>query len=67
MCVEIVGSVYQVEDHNCLHELDVVDVTITVQIFIVTIIRDIRTCIHIQLTQDIILLQNIFMQNYECN
>jgi hypothetical protein len=33
-----------------------VTVTVTVQTFIVTIIRDIRTCICIQLTQNIVLL-----------
>jgi len=43
------------------------NVTVTVQIFIVTIIRDIRMCICIQLTQNIILLQNIPLQSHDCN
>jgi hypothetical protein len=43
------------------------DITVTVQTFIVTINRDIRTCIHVQLTQNIILLQNIPMQSHDCN
>jgi hypothetical protein len=42
-------------------------ITVTVQTFIVTIIRDIRTYIHIYLTQNIVLLQNIPMQSYDCN
>ena len=43
------------------------DITVSVQTFIVTIIRDIRTCIHIKLMQNIVRLQNILMQSHDCN
>jgi hypothetical protein len=43
------------------------DITLTVHTFIVTIIRDIRACICIKLTQNIILLQNIPTQGHDCN
>jgi len=53
-----------VEDRNLI---SCGDVTVTVQTFIVTIIRDIRMCICILLTQNIALLQNIPTQSHECN
>jgi len=43
------------------------NITVTVQTFTVTIIRDNKTCIRIQLTQNIVLLQNISMQSHDCN
>ena len=43
------------------------DVTVTVQTFIVSIIRENRMCIHIQLTQNIVLFQNIPTQSHNCN
>jgi len=43
------------------------DITFTVQTFIFTIIRGIRTCICIELTQNMVLLQNISTQSHDCN
>ena len=55
------------EDRNCLRAIVGGHVTVTVQNFIVTIIRDIRTCIRIQLKQNIVLFQNIPTQSRDCD
>jgi hypothetical protein len=43
------------------------DITVTVQTFIVTLIREIRKCIHIWLTHTVALLQNIPKQCHDHN
>jgi hypothetical protein len=53
-------------DRNCLHEL-VVGTSLSLSKLSLTLIRDIRTCILIYLTQNIILLQNMPTQSHDCN
>jgi hypothetical protein len=65
MGVEIVGSVDQEKIAIVYVFMFCGDVTVTVQTFNVTIIRDIRTCTRIQLTQNIVLLQSIPTQSHD--